>query len=158
MNFISIKKHEMEFLIFWHLSTQPHSHIAIQPHSYIATQPQSHIATQLHSHKGNHKGGAAEGRPPFVEAARGRLLCGYVAMWLCGSVAMELCSYVAIWLCGYVAIKISNLQILNFRNSKNPKVRYTGLPKISKILRSQISQIHIFQGCSHIFLVFFEVI
>ena len=40
----------------------------------------------------------------FVEEARGRLLCGYVAMWLCGSVAMLLCTYVAIWLCGYVAM------------------------------------------------------
>ena len=49
-----------------------------------------------------------------MEAARGRLLCGYVAMRLCGSVAMELCSYVAIWLCGYVAMwlssKMSNFQ------------------------------------------------
>ena len=46
-----------------------------------------------------HKGGAASGRPLFVD-----FLCAYVAMWLCGSVAMSLCSYVAIWLCGYVAM------------------------------------------------------
>ena len=40
------------------------------------------------------------GRPPCVEAARGRLLCGYVAMWLGG---YEI-SYVAMWLYGYVAM------------------------------------------------------
>ena len=36
----------------------------------------------VHSqHKGNHKGGAAEGRPPFVEAAEGRLLCVGCEHW-----------------------------------------------------------------------------
>ena len=30
-------------------------------------------------HKGIHKGGAAEGRPPFVEAAGGRLPYGWVS-------------------------------------------------------------------------------
>ena len=68
-------------------------------------------------HKGNHKGRAAEGRPPFVEAARGRLLCGYVAMWLCGSAAMQLCSHVAValWLCGCVAMLLcAYVAILNF--------------------------------------------
>ena len=40
------------------------------------------LPTQPHTpiHKGIHKGGAAEGRPPFVEAAEGRLLYG----WVCG--------------------------------------------------------------------------
>ena len=80
-----------------HIATYPHSHIVIQPHSYIATQPHSHIATQLHSHKRFHKGGAAAGR----------LLCGYVAMWLCN------------WQYGYVAVamwissKISRFQKFN---------------------------------------------
>ena len=106
MNFISIKKHEMEILTFWNLSTQPHSHIAIQPHSYIATQPQSHIATQLHSHKGGglrpppQRGGGL--RPPPL-CGFPLWLCSYVAMWLCGYVAMQLCGYMAMWLCGYVA-------------------------------------------------------
>ena len=40
---------------------------------------------------------AAEGPPPFVEAAEGRL-----PLWLCSYVAMKLCGDVAIWLCGYV--------------------------------------------------------
>ena len=111
MHFISIKKHEMEILNFWNLSTQPHSHIAIQPHSYIATQPQSHIATELHSHKGGglwpppQRGGGL--RPPPLYG----FLCGYVAMWLCGYVALWLCSYVAIGLYGYVAMWLSPLGI-----------------------------------------------
>ena len=44
------------------------------------------------------------------------------------------------------------------KNNKKLDVRYTGLPTILRFSDSQISQIHIFQGCSSIFLVFFEVI
>ena len=40
-------------------------------------------------HKGNHKGGAAEGRPPFVEAAEGRLLCVGCEHWAYLSVEMQ---------------------------------------------------------------------
>ena len=78
----------------------PHNHIAIWTHSHIATWPQSHMATQPHRHEGFQKGGAAEGRPPCVEAAGGRSIlwpCGYVAMCLCGYVAAQLYGHVARW-------------------------------------------------------------
>ena len=83
--------------------------MAIGPHSHIATQPRGNIATSPHSYiaaTGSTKG-AAEGRPPLVGAAGGRLplwLCSYEAMWLCGYVAMWLCGHVAMWLCGQVEI------------------------------------------------------
>ena len=53
-----------------------------------------------------HKEGQAEGRSPFVEAARGRRplrLCSYVVLLLCSYAAMLLYGYLALWLCGYVA-------------------------------------------------------
>ena len=50
--------------------------------------------------------------------------------------------------------EISNLQISKFQN---PKVRYTGLSNKLRFPDSQISKIHISQGCFHIFLVFFEI-
>ena len=43
-------------------------------------------------------------------------------------------------------------------NKKQLVVMYTGLPTILRFSDYQISKIHIFQGCSHIFLVFCEVI
>ena len=122
------------------------SHIATEPHSYIATKETT-------------KRGRPLGRPPFVEAARGRLLCGYVAMWLCSSVAMQLCGYMAVWLCSYVAMWLSKFQIFksaNFEISEAQKCGNTGLPNKMIFLRSQISQIHISQGCSHIFLYFLK--
>ena len=45
-------------------------------------------------------------------------------------------------------------------NKKNLEVMYTGLPEILRFSDSQISKIHIFQGCSHIvsciFLKYFD--
>ena len=58
-----------------------------------------------------------------MQAAAGRLLCGYVAMWLCGFAAMQLCSYVAIWLCVYVAMWLSGY-VANF-----PKKTILGILK-----------------------------
>ena len=61
----------------------------------------------------------------------------------------------------------SYYHILKGKKNKNKKtkvhqnkleVMYTGLPEILRFSDYQISKIHIFQGCSSIFLVFFEVI
>ena len=62
-------------------------------------------------------------------------------------------------------IILSYYHILKSKNQKNQKtrrfkkkleVRYTGLPEILRFSDSQISQIHIFQGCSQIFLYFWS--
>ena len=145
---------KFEILKLIHRDTQPHSHIATQLHSHRATQPHSYVAT-----KEIHKGAAAEGRRPFVEAAAGRLLCGYVAMWLCGSVAMQLCSYVAIWLCGYVAMwlcgYVDQFQKFKFLNFKDPKSWVHTWSRIFEFFESQISKDNISPGCSHIFSIIF---
>ena len=87
-------------------------------------------------------------RPPLVEAARGRLLCGHVAMWLCGSVVMWLCGYEALWLCGYVAMWLFGY-VAKFQNFKNQKVGCTHVPEKPKTYCA--SRNNMFPSCSYIF-------
>ena len=67
------------------LSTQHMSCVSTRQMSWLScfTSQQYPLPSFQSQHKGNHKGGAAGGRSPFVDAAEGRLLCVGCEDWAC---------------------------------------------------------------------------